>query len=59
VSQESECKYSYAPYGRTGKHSVFCTVHDEIVMLCSNAGEARVMAMELKDEQANCQKDFL
>jgi len=61
VSQESDykCRYSHAPYGRSGKHSVFCIEHDEIVMLCSNAGEAKVAVMDLKDEQADCRSDFL
>lgn len=48
------CAYSFAPYGRTGLFSVLCETCRKVCFVVPNAGEAKVLTMELNQSGAKC-----
>ena len=51
------CQFSFAPYGRTGQFSVFCSECMQIRELVPNPGEAKILAGELNESGELCQRE--
>lgn len=51
------CAYSFAPHGRTGNTTVFCATCQLIVAIVPNAGEARILVEQYKQDPAPCRME--